>query len=71
MSAPVSYYDMTLALIRERIAAAGMTCTAIAAGVGISVGTLRRKLAGTDTLTVHEIRVLADVLGCRMSEIVA
>ncbi len=70
-AAPVSYYDMTLTLIRDRMEAAGITCTAIAAGVGISQTTLRRKLSGETVLTVREIGALARVLGCPMSAIVA
>lgn len=70
-AAPVSYYDMTLELIRERIAAAGITPKAIAAGVGISQAALRRKLSGETVLTVCEIGKLARVLGCPMSAIVA
>jgi len=71
MSAPVSYYDMTLALIKGKISDSALTRAAIAAGVGISVSTLRRKLAGESTLTVREIGSIAGVLGCKMSEIVA
>lgn len=67
----VSYYDMTLELIRERIAAAGLTRKEIAAGVGISQTTLRRKLSGETMLTVRDISALAETLGCKMSAIVA
>ncbi|MGO4384602.1 helix-turn-helix domain-containing protein [Specibacter sp. RAF43] len=70
-AAPVSYYDMTLAKIRERILNADVSRKAIAAGVGISQAMLRRKLSGETALTVSEIDALARVLGCRMSEIVA
>lgn len=71
MSAPVSYYDMTLAKINERISNATVTRQAIAAGVGISVAKLRLKLSGESTLTVREIGAIAETLGCRMSQLVA
>lgn len=70
-AAPVSYYDATLGLIRDRIEAAGMTAEATAAALGVSQATMRRKLSGETVLTVREIGDLAHALGCPMSAIVA
>ncbi|BCW70349.1 helix-turn-helix transcriptional regulator [Arthrobacter sp. NicSoilB8] len=67
----VSYYDMTLELIRERIEAVGMTSETVASWLGISTEALSQKLSGETVLTVREIGDLAEVLGCLMSDIVA
>ncbi|WP_207346421.1 helix-turn-helix domain-containing protein [Arthrobacter sp. E3] len=71
MSAPYSYYDATLALIRAAVAESALTCKAIAARLGISADTLARKLSGEETLMVSEIGTIAKTLGVRMSAIVA
>lgn len=67
----ISYYDMTLERIRERIEAAGMTSETIASWLDIPHEALSRKLSGETVLTVREIGDLAEALGCRMSELVA
>ncbi|WP_427018588.1 helix-turn-helix domain-containing protein [Pseudarthrobacter sp. P1] len=68
---PYSYYDATLAKIRAVIAGSPLTYKAVAAGVGMSDSTLRRRLSGEGTLMVSDIAALAEVLGCRMSALVA
>lgn len=67
----VSYYDMTLDRIRDRITTTGLAPKTIAAGMGVSQKVLRRKLSGETVLTVREIGDLAELFGCPMSEIVA
>ena len=70
-AALVSYYDMTLERIRERITAAGLSPKTIAAALGVSQAAMRCKLSGETVLTVREIGSLAEMFGCSLSEIVA
>ncbi|MDJ0317863.1 helix-turn-helix domain-containing protein [Arthrobacter antibioticus] len=67
---PYSYYDAMLAKINTRVSNSAATRKEIAAAVGCSQDTLRRKLNGKSMLTVRNIGSLSRILGCRMSELV-
>ncbi|WAJ32204.1 helix-turn-helix transcriptional regulator [Arthrobacter sp. FX8] len=71
MSAPVSYYAATLALIRSRMQASGVSPEYAAVALRVAGPELEAKLSGAVLLKPSEIAALADVFGCPMSEIVA
>ncbi|MDR7081454.1 hypothetical protein J2X01_000731 [Arthrobacter ginsengisoli] len=70
-AAPVSYYDMTLDRIRERLHASDVSPAYAAVALRITRAELEDKLSGAVVLTVREIHTLAETFGCPMSEIVA
>lgn len=67
----VSFYDATLAKINGRVSNATLSRQELAGRMEWSVAKLRRKLNGDVVLTVRDIGNFADVLGCRMSDLVA
>lgn len=67
----VSFYNATLAKINGRVSNATLSRQELADRMEWSTAKLRRKLNGDAVLTVRDIGNFADVLGCRMSELVA
>lgn len=66
-----SYYDATLALIRDRMEASDMSSAFVAVALRITRDELAAKLSGAALLRPDEIATLAHLFGCPMSEIVA
>ncbi len=66
-----SYYNATLALIRDRMETSGVSPEYAAVALRITQTELAGKLAGTVLLRPAEIATLAEIFGCPMSEIVA
>lgn len=66
-----SYYDATLALIRERMDASDVSPAYAAVKLRITQDELAAKLSGAVLLRPDEIATLAELFGCPLSEIVA
>jgi hypothetical protein len=66
-----SYYNATLALIRDRMETSDMSPAFVAVALRINRDELAAKLSGASPLRPDEIATLAQLFGCPMSAIVA